>query len=112
MRSTLGGGFAMKLGMNRCSFVAAVGLGCGLLGGLSGAQATPITLSDSSPGVIKFTGNGAGSLTVSTPGLTGGAFVPGITVVGTYTLGPATLVGGPETPAGLCPTLRHERVRF
>ena len=65
----------------------------------SGAQAAQITFGPSSQS-ITFTGNGANSVTVSSPTLTGSAFDTTNAAVGTFTITPLSLMAGPQN-AGL-----------
>jgi hypothetical protein len=65
----------------------------------SGAQAAQITFGPSSQS-ITFTGNGANSVTVSSPTLTGSAFDTTNASVGTFTITPLSLTAGPQS-AGL-----------
>jgi len=65
----------------------------------SGAQAAQITFGPSGQS-ITFTGNGANSVTVSSPTLTGSAFDTTNAAVGTFTITPLSLMAGPQN-AGL-----------
>jgi PEP-CTERM motif-containing protein len=65
----------------------------------SGAQAAQITFGPSSQS-ITFTGNGANSVTVSSPTLTGSAFDTTNAAVGTFTISPLSFAAGPQS-AGL-----------
>jgi len=66
-----------------------------------GAHATSITFGSSSTG-ITFFGNGAGSVSVSTLGLSGGAFFDTDVLLGTYSLGATSFTAGPQV-AGIFP---------
>jgi hypothetical protein len=65
-----------------------------------GAHATSITFGSSSTG-ITFVGNGAGSVSVSTSGLSGNAFFDS-DALGTYALGATSFTAGPQS-AGIFP---------
>ena len=65
----------------------------------SGAQAAQITFGPSNQS-ITFTGNGANSVAVSSPTLTGSAFDTTNAAVGTFTITPLSLMAGPQN-AGL-----------
>jgi len=65
-----------------------------------GAHATSITIGASATS-ITFTGNGAGSVSVSTSGLSGNAFFDS-DALGTYTLGATSFTAGPQS-AGIFP---------
>ncbi len=97
-----------KKGLGTLITLAALG-SIVLLGLPSGAHADQITLGLSSQN-ITFTGNGSGSVTVSTTGLTGNAFFDS-DVLGTYALGAATFMAGPQA-AGLFPTTGTESFSF
>src|SRR5262245_28612831 len=60
----------------------------------SGADAGQITFGPSAENVT-FTGNGAGSVSVSISGLTGPGFYTGDAVIGAFKFGPAAFTAGP-----------------
>ena len=62
----------------------------------SGAQAAQITFGPSAQS-ITFTGNGANSVTVSSPTLTGSAFDTTNGAVGSFSLSPLSFFAGPES---------------
>src|ERR1700720_4308147 len=61
----------------------------------SGAQAAQITFGPSNQS-ITFTGNGANSVAVSSPTLTGSAFDPTNGLVGSFTLSALSFSAGPQ----------------
>ncbi len=75
-----------------------------LLGLASGAHADQITFGPSTSGSLAFTGNGAGSVTIATSGLSGDAlFSDSPSDLGTFALGNASFTAGP-VHNGLFPT--------
>jgi hypothetical protein len=62
----------------------------------SGAQAAQITFGPSNQS-ITFTGNGANSVTVTSPTLTGSAFDTTNGLVGSFTLSPLSFTAGPQS---------------
>jgi hypothetical protein len=69
-----------------------------LLGLSSTAIADQITFGPSTSGSFTFTGNGAGSVMVSTSGLGGNAFFSSTpSDLGTFTLGSANFLAGPQS---------------
>jgi hypothetical protein len=92
-----GGVFPLERDLNmRTKLLMAIGLAA-LWG--SGAQAAQITFGPSNQS-ITFTGNGANSVTVSSPTLTGSAFDTTNAAVGTFTITPLSFSAGPQS-AGL-----------
>ncbi len=79
--------------MMKTTFLMAIGLAA-LWG--SGAQAAQITFGPSNQS-ITFTGNGANSVAVSSPTLTGSAFDTTNGLVGSFTLGALSFSAGPQS---------------
>src|SRR5258708_27872583 len=80
----------------KTSLLMAIGLAA-LWG--AGAQATQITFGPSNQS-ITFTGNGANSVAVSSPSLTGSAFDTTNGLVGSFTLSALSFTAGPQ-PGGV-----------
>jgi hypothetical protein len=100
----------MKHAMNKRLSLVAAGLAFGMLGVSPGALATDITLSNSSPGVITFTGDGANSVSVSIPNLTG--FANFGAEGGNYNLGPASFSAGPQVAGHFTPAPNSENFSY
>src|SRR5437588_12372239 len=81
------------------SLLAAVVLAIGAPLWASGALAAQITFGPSAQS-ITFTGNGANSVTVSSPTLTGSAFDTTNAAVGSFSITPLSFTAGPQS-AGL-----------
>jgi hypothetical protein len=100
----------MKHAMNKRLSLVVAGLAFGMLGASPGALATDITLSNSAPGVISFTGDGVKSVLVSMPNLTG--FANFGAEGGNYNMGPATFSAGPQVAGRFTPAPNSETFSY
>ncbi len=82
-----------------------------VLGLPSATHASRITFGPSTSGTYTLTGTGAGSIIVRTAGLSGSAFFDANSLLGTFTLGSAGFLTGPQS-GNLFPAFGNETFRF
>jgi len=87
------------------SAIAATCVALSLLGISSGARADIFNFNGSTSGDITFTAGAGGTLSITSSGLTGNGGVNTSTILGTYTLGPASITTGAENASLVFPVL-------